>query len=347
MEPCPNLSICISTYNRGKFIGQTLDTIISQLEPDVEIIVVDGDSQDRTPEVMAQYLVKYSAIRYFREHQNSGVDRDYDKAVRYATGRYCWLMTDDDLLLPGAVRRVLAALKGDSELVVVNSEHRSYDLSVLLEERRLNVACDLRYGQSERESFFRNTAYYLSFIGSVVINRNFWLSRNRAAYYGTFFVHVGVIFQHPPIEKVDIIADPLIVTRHGNCMWDPRAFEVWAIRWQELIWSFPDYSDQVKRAICQRDPWRRAQFLLFMRATGAYSVTEFDKYLSGRAKGFVRAVAYAVAIFPAALANFILVLYFSSVKRMENLALRDLLRSSSATTASQLLARALRKQGHA
>ena len=42
----PKLSICMATYNRGKFIGLTLDSIMSQMRSDVELIVVDGASPD-------------------------------------------------------------------------------------------------------------------------------------------------------------------------------------------------------------------------------------------------------------------------------------------------------------
>ena len=79
----PELSICIATYNRGKFIGETLDSILSQLVPGVELIVVDGASPDDTPGVMAQHLSHHPEIRYYREQVNSGFDRDYDKTVRY------------------------------------------------------------------------------------------------------------------------------------------------------------------------------------------------------------------------------------------------------------------------
>ena len=48
--------------------------------------------------VLERYLEPGRPLRYFRESVNSGVDRDYDKAVGYASGEYCWLMTDDDLL---------------------------------------------------------------------------------------------------------------------------------------------------------------------------------------------------------------------------------------------------------
>src|SRR4051794_24283838 len=106
------LSLCIATYNRGRFIGQTLDSIVSQLPSGVEVVIVDGASPDETATVVSKYAAHVDVIRYFREDTNSGVDADFDKAVSYAAGDHCWLLPDDDLLAPGAIERVLLALEG-------------------------------------------------------------------------------------------------------------------------------------------------------------------------------------------------------------------------------------------
>ena len=79
--PRPRLTICIATYNRAKFIGETLDSILSQMHLGVELVIVDGASPDNTPEVMAEYTSQYPALRYYRETENSGIDGDYDKAI--------------------------------------------------------------------------------------------------------------------------------------------------------------------------------------------------------------------------------------------------------------------------
>ena len=149
----PKLSICIATYNRGSFIGETLDSILAQMVPGVELLVVDGASPDNTPEVMKQYLSRYPEILYYREEKNSGVDGDYDKAIGYAKGEYCWLMSDDDLLKPGAVLNVLSAIAGSNDLVVVNSEIWNATFSERLLDRRLNITGDIEYGEKDRESF--------------------------------------------------------------------------------------------------------------------------------------------------------------------------------------------------
>lgn len=339
------LSICIATFKRGQFIGETLDSILNQIEPGVEIIVVDGASPDNTPEVMEQYAQRHKEIRYFRESENSGVDADFDKAVGYAQGEYCWLMTDDDLLKPGAITKVLSALGGEEELVIVNSEIRNVDMTEVFEARRLAFDTDRVYRAVDNEAFFAETAAYLSFIGCVVIRRACWLARDRSSYYGSLFIHVGVIFQNPPITNVSVIAEPLITIRYGNAMWTSRSFEVWMFKWPRLVWSFPDFSDTVKRKVCRREPWRSAKALFHNRALGAYTTVEFRKFWPAEAGGVDRVIAYALGVFPASLANMVMVLYFSTLANPAPMAVHDLLFSRNAGVLSRLAARVFGAEG--
>lgn len=337
----PKLSICIATYNRGQFIGETLDSILVQMEPGVEIVVVDGASPDNTPEVMARYVAEHPEIRYFRESVNSGVDADFDKAVGYAKGEFCWLMTDDDLLRPSAVASVLSALEGKDDLIIVNAEVRNVDLSEGLEKQRLVFDADKVYRAADREAFFVETVAYLSFIGCVVIRRTCWMARERSAYYGSLFIHVGVIFQNPPIENVKVIAEPQIIIRYGNAMWTSRSFEIWMFKWPELIWSFPDFSEEAKRKVCQREPWRSAKTLFYHRALGAYSSVEFKKFWHGDIGISERLIAYLLSVFPASLANLMMVTYIALPAQPARMALHDLLFSQNAGMLSRLSARAL------
>jgi glycosyltransferase involved in cell wall biosynthesis len=329
------LSICIATYNRGQFIGETLDSILIQMEPGVEIVVVDGASPDNTPEVMAHYMSRHPEICYFRELENSGVDADFDKAVSYARGSYCWLMTDDDLLRLGAITKVLSAINGEDDLIIVNSEVRNVDLSEVFENQRLVLDADRVYRAADSEAFFADTAGYLSFIGCVVVRRTCWIARNRSVYYGSLFIHVGVIFQSPPITNVKVIAEPLIIIRYGNAMWTSRSFEIWMFKWPELIWSFPDFSNPVKRKVCRRKPWRSAKALFHNRALGAYTVAEFRKFWPSDEGKVDCVIAYLLSIFPGSLANLVMVLYFSTLTKPAKMALHDLLYSRNAGVLSR------------
>ena len=200
------LSICIATLNRARFIGETLESIIAQLTEGVEIVVLDGASKDDTQQVVEQYAAACPSLRYIRQDRNNGVDQDFDHAVELAAGEFCWLMTDDDLLNPGAVRSVLDALRPEVSLVVVNSEVYNADFSELIEESRLPFSEDRTYRSDEIDRLLRETGGYLTFIGAVVIRRSVWLERDRRTYYGTLFIHVGVIFQKPLPGEVRMIA---------------------------------------------------------------------------------------------------------------------------------------------
>lgn len=190
------LTICIATYNRAAFIGETLDSILPQLRSDVDVVIVDGASPDNTEAAVVPYVEKCSSIRYVRETENSGVDGDYDKAVGYATGEHCWLLPDDDLVAPGAVERVLEALEdGTVDLLIVDAEVRDRTLNHVLQSSRLKFEGERRYGSNDADNFLADAGYCLSFIGGVIVRRTLWNSRSRKPYFGSLFVHVGAIFR--------------------------------------------------------------------------------------------------------------------------------------------------------
>lgn len=335
------LSVCIATYKRAAFIRETLDAITSQLEPSVELVVVDGASPDETPEVMAEYRKAHPEVRYFREQKNSGVDEDYDKAVGYARGEYCWLMTDDDLLRPGAIRKVLSTIDDGDQLIIVNAEVKTADFSRLLSPRIMKIESDRKYRPGDADRMMSETGNCLSFIGCVVIQRAVWLARDRASFYGSLFVHVGVVFQHPPIQEVTCIAEPLITVRAGNAMWTPRGFEIWMLKWPGLIWSFPDFSDEAKARVWPREPWKKLSYLAFYRATGGYGLSEYEKFLSSSARGAARVRCLSVLAVPAGAANALSSLYCVLFRRQALWNVYTFARSSRGNWVSRWAARAL------
>lgn len=338
-EVRPKLSVCIATFGRARFIGETLDSILGQMEPGVEVVVVDGASPDDTPKVVARHAAGHPHVRYHRESTNSGIDADYDKAVGYARGEYCWLMTDDDVLLPGAIARVLAAVADGPDLVVLNAESRTPDFSRIVDVRLIPRTGERDFEADEREAFFVEAANLLSFIGVTVVRREAWLARDRASYYGSLFIHVGVIFQQPPFRRVRLLGEPLIRIRWGNAMWTSRGFEIWMLKWPRLIWSFDHYSERARSAVCPREPWRNPRMLGLHRALGGYSRREFRSFLASRGDVWSRLVARAVALVPVGLANVLASVYCMLVARGARRELYDLAYGGNSTWVARLAAR--------
>ena len=308
----PRLSICIATLNRAAFIGTTLDALIAQATDEVEIVVVDGASTDGTDRVVGERAGVFPRLRYVRLDSKGGVDRDFCRAVESARGAFCWLMADDDLVKPGAIAAVLDATERGAGLIIVNAEVRNADLSRVVAARRLPFRVDREYPNTEdgRQRLLADTGDYLSFIGGVVIRRDWWLARDTSPYLGTEFVHVGVIFQSPLPGPARVLAEPWIVIRYGNAQWTSRYFQIWAFKWPELIWSLPGFPDAVRRRVAHPAPWRRPGALLLYRARGVYSLTEYRKWIETRGGSvWSRLVARTMAAVPGCLANAIAALY--------------------------------------
>ena len=293
----PDLSICIATFNRARFLGPTLDTILPQLTPATEVIIVDGASTDDTAAVAAEYAKRDARVRYQRQQVNGGVDRDFVAAIELARGRYCWLFTDDDFLAPDAIARVLPHLNEGHSLIVVNAEVRNADLSAVLEPSRVRVREDRTYPAGDDDRLFADTAVYLSFIGAVVIERDLWQSRPKEPYLDSEFIHFGVIFQAPLPSSALLIAAPLVQIRYGNAMWTARGFEIWMFRWPALVWSMPR-SNAAKRKVAARERWHNPLLLLGHRAIGAYSPAEYDRLIALKKETLPRLAARMIASVP-------------------------------------------------
>jgi abequosyltransferase len=312
----PRLSICMATYNRAGYISETLESIIPQLTDEVEIVIVDGASTDATHEVVTGYCDTCDRIKYVRLAAKGGVDQDFCKAVELSEGEYCWLFPDDDLFKPGAIRTVLNGTAKGYSLIVVNAEVSNKNFSRLLQDRRLPIEQDEIYNESSLQQLFQRVVPYISFIGCVVINRDLWMKRERERYFDTEFVHVGVIFQAPLPAPALIIAEPYISIRFGNAQWSQRAFEIWMVKWPNLLRSFAHISWNVGATFEKLPFLGRLGQILTLRATGAYSLKEFNNwFVSKTSDACWRLVAFIIALTPSFLVNFILLFFLNLTKR--------------------------------
>ncbi|MBM0108907.1 glycosyltransferase family 2 protein [Steroidobacter sp. S1-65] len=306
------LSICIASYNRAAFIGATIESIVSQITEECEIVVSDNASTDSTEEVVQKFAVACTSLRYVRQTENRGLDKNFDCAVELARGEYCWLMADDDLLKPGAVATVLGAIKRDDySLIAVNYERKDFNMSRVLVAKYLDAEVDRVYEEQETDRMFAETAPLLVYIGSVIIKRSLWLSRDRDAYVGSMWIHLGVIFQHTLPGRTLVIAKPCVSYRDGNSKsYMTRFFEIVCIKFPELIWGAP-FSERAKRQVIAKEPWRELRTLVLNRACGCYSLREYREFVRPRLRSTWQALMpVAVATLPGSVLNILCVIHY-------------------------------------
>ncbi len=274
-------------------------------------MVLDAASSDRTPQVAGALAAVNPSLSYHRRETNQGIDRDYARAADLARGDYIWFMSDDDLLAQGSVEKVLHACRKGYALVVVNAEDWNADFSERLGGPRLSIREDREFHCDRFVELFENVGHFLSFIPGVVVKKDFWSSREKEPYFGSFFAHLGVLFQAPLPGSALVIAEPLVRIRNGNVSWSGRSFEIWMVRWPFLVTSLEALPESSRRKVSDPEPWRIPAKLVEYRAMGAYSLEEYRKWIAPRhPSALVRALAFAIAITPGTLVNSICLGYF-------------------------------------
>lgn len=105
------VSVIMPTYNCGKYIAASIDSVIAQTVTDWEIQIVDDCSTDDTESVLASYLNQYPQIHYYRLSQNSGPAVARTEAIKRANGRYIAFLDSDDLWLPEKLEKQIAFME--------------------------------------------------------------------------------------------------------------------------------------------------------------------------------------------------------------------------------------------
>jgi glycosyltransferase involved in cell wall biosynthesis len=213
----PLLTIAVPTYNRAQYLDQLLSKILEQISDDarVELIVSDNASPDSTFEVVSGYLNRGAAIRYIRNETNVGADRNILQCYEQASGKYVWILSDDDLIEPGTVQRVMNALSsGKYDLVFIwcysfDGDYRG--------PKRFDPKADLEFERAE--DLAQHVHVFFTFISAVVINKE----RNSSTSHQSFdslldtgLVQLGPFYTALNLHRRSLlIRDPLIAAR-GN-----------------------------------------------------------------------------------------------------------------------------------
>lgn len=91
------VSIITPTYNCGKFIGETIESVQNQTYQNWEMIIIDDQSTDNTKETVSRYSDKDHRIKYYLLEENSGAAVARTKAMELASGKYMAFLDSDDL----------------------------------------------------------------------------------------------------------------------------------------------------------------------------------------------------------------------------------------------------------
>ena len=101
----PTVSVFVPSYNYGRFLSECVGSVLSQEGANVKVLIIDDASTDETPRVAEELRRQDSRVDYIRHARNQGHIATYNEGIDWADGDYTVLLSADDLLTPGSLRR--------------------------------------------------------------------------------------------------------------------------------------------------------------------------------------------------------------------------------------------------
>lgn len=99
----PQISIVTPSYNQAKFLEQAIQSVVYQGYPNLEYIVIDGGSSDRSVEILKQHD---QHITYWVSQSDRGQSHAINKGFAASSGEIMGWLNSDDFLLPGCLKLV-------------------------------------------------------------------------------------------------------------------------------------------------------------------------------------------------------------------------------------------------
>lgn len=113
----PLVSICIPCYNAADYIAETINSVLNQTYQNLEIIICDDKSTDKTVEVVKSF--NDDRIQFYQNEKNLGCSGNYNRVLSYAKGKYTKLLCADDLIIQACIEKQIAVFEKYSNRNIV------------------------------------------------------------------------------------------------------------------------------------------------------------------------------------------------------------------------------------
>jgi glycosyltransferase involved in cell wall biosynthesis len=182
----PLYSVLMANYNRGKFLGESIESVLHQTYTNLELVIVDDGSTDNSLQIIQQYLTIDKRIKFFKLERNQGCGYAMFICAEQAAGEFMGYLGSDDQLVPDAVQTMVEAHENFPDCSLIYSTHYVCDEKLNIE--RLAYGANavpvnesyLTYGRGVTSFASITRAHYVLTEG---VNRNFKRAVDQDLYY--------------------------------------------------------------------------------------------------------------------------------------------------------------------
>lgn len=251
------LGIYIPTQNRPNELSECIESFIPQLRPyKFPIYVYDTSKNDLIVERLKKLKSRYQYISFYHSDKSEVFSDASVKVLALGDTEYIWMFGDDDLLVPGAIDRIVKELDSGFEYLQINNQPFNFNFSEKASKPSIRCARDIVYKSGEHEkALLMASGGYAGYIAGLIIKR----SRFETVFKKTkgtdrYFIPHILFFNAIVGTTGKLIASPLIKYRTGSQDLSPKAFEVWFNNYpRALRFLKPYYSERCLKAAERKD----------------------------------------------------------------------------------------------
>ncbi|MFN0128174.1 MAG: glycosyltransferase family 2 protein [Verrucomicrobiales bacterium] len=307
------LTVAIPSYQRPQYLRECLDSIVSQPEARdsrFSILICDNSPDDESERAIDDLLEAFPNIRYQRNETNIGAAGNVLRVVERSPGDFVWMMSDDDIHLPGSLARVFAEIDTQPVLngMLLNQRHYHTDMKTMVSFKNRDLAA--RAGNRNRhfisgEEALRCFCFHIGAVSTLIVRRSLWneiIAEKPTSEYFQEYV-MSFIYGKAALQggHFSYINDVILACRTGNDSWVLRGAFTERLRLvvqggeqlaSELFVEFPATRREFRRHTCRVFTGAAVRNFLVAGATARFrwdalrlcgatyaDLTEFYKYI--------------------------------------------------------------------
>jgi len=124
IEKQPLVSVVIATYNREKYIKRAIESVLNQTYKNIEVIIIDDSSADKTKNIISELNQKHTGIIYIKNKNRIGFIKSLNKGIETAKGKYIARIDDDDFWCdPQKLEKQVNFLEKNQDYILVGGRY--------------------------------------------------------------------------------------------------------------------------------------------------------------------------------------------------------------------------------
>ena len=140
------VSVIMPIYNAEKYLVETLNSVFNQSYQNIEIILVDDCSTDRSAAIVSEMKTTHPEIVYYRQEKNMGAGAARNKALELAKGRYVAFLDSDDIWIFNKIQKQLGLMKEKKAVFSYTAiEMVDENNNIIKSKRNIKEICDYKY----------------------------------------------------------------------------------------------------------------------------------------------------------------------------------------------------------